>query len=117
MSRLVLRLPETLHRQVEMLARREQTSLDQSLVYALTRQAAEAYTSHEFSEEASAQPRAAFRIGGYYRALGVDEEGDINWIWIATHAFTFGGEAPVDEEGDINWIWIGTHAEYDKIII
>jgi uncharacterized protein (DUF1778 family) len=60
MSRLTLRLPETLHRQLEMLAKREQTSLNQYIVYALTRQAAEAYTVHEFSEEAIAQQRAAF---------------------------------------------------------
>lgn len=34
----------------------------------------------------------AVRVGEHYRALGVDAEGGINWIWI------------------------GTHAEYDKII-
>ncbi|MBI3246693.1 MAG: toxin-antitoxin system HicB family antitoxin [Deltaproteobacteria bacterium] len=60
MSRLTLRLPETLHRQLETLAKREQTSLNQYLVYALTRQAAEAYTVHEFSEGAVAQQRVAF---------------------------------------------------------
>ena len=60
MSRLTLRLPETLHRQLETLAKREQTSLNQYIVYALTRQAAEAYTVHEFSEGAVAQQRAAF---------------------------------------------------------
>jgi len=32
------------------------------------------------------------RIGEHYRALGIDVEGGINWIWI------------------------GTHAEYDKLI-
>ncbi|MBI3801365.1 MAG: hypothetical protein HY268_30880 [Deltaproteobacteria bacterium] len=32
------------------------------------------------------------RVGDHYRALGIDEAGDINWIWI------------------------GTHAEYDKLI-
>ena len=60
MSRLTLRLPETLHRQLEMLAKREQTSLNQYIVYALTRQAAEAYVVHEFSEGAVAQQRADF---------------------------------------------------------
>lgn len=60
MSRLTLRLPETLHRQLETLAKREQTSLNQYIVYALTRQAAEAYIVHEFSEGAVAQQRAAF---------------------------------------------------------
>jgi predicted HicB family RNase H-like nuclease len=60
MSRLTLRLPETLHRQLETLAKREQTSLNQYIVYALTRQAAEAYTVHEFSEGAVTQQRGAF---------------------------------------------------------
>ena len=26
------------------------------------------------------------RVGDHYRALGIDEEGGINWIWIGTHA-------------------------------
>lgn len=60
MSRLTLRLPETLHRQLETLAKREQTSLNQYIVYALARQATEAYTVHELSEEAVTRQRAAF---------------------------------------------------------
>lgn len=60
MSRLTLRLPETLHRQLETLAKREQTSLNQYIVYALTRQAAEAYTVQEFSEGAVTQQRVTF---------------------------------------------------------
>jgi predicted HicB family RNase H-like nuclease len=60
MSRLTVRLPETLHRQLETLAKREQTSLNQYIVYALTRQAAEAYTIQELSEEAVSQQRATF---------------------------------------------------------
>jgi predicted HicB family RNase H-like nuclease len=60
MSRLTLRLPETLHRQLETLAKREQTSLNQYIVYALTRQTAEAYIVREFSEETIAQQRTDF---------------------------------------------------------
>ena len=60
MSRLTLRLPETLHRQLETLAKHEQTSLNQYIVYALTRQAAEAYTVQEFSEGAVTQQRVRF---------------------------------------------------------
>ena len=60
MSRLTLRLPATLHRQWETLAKREQTSLNQYIVYALTRQTAEAYLVPEFSKEAIAQQRAGF---------------------------------------------------------
>jgi hypothetical protein len=26
------------------------------------------------------------RVGDHYRALGIDEVGGINWIWIGTHA-------------------------------
>ena len=68
MSRLTLRLPETLHRQLETLAKREQTSLNQYIVYALTRQAAEAYTVNEFPEGAVAQQRVAF--GALLQDLG-----------------------------------------------
>ena len=28
----------------------------------------------------------AVRVGEHYRALGVDVEGGISWIWIGTHA-------------------------------
>src|SRR5215204_5224284 len=59
-SRLTLRLPVTLHRQLEKLAKREQTSLNQYLVYVLARQAIEAYTVHELPEEAVTQQRTAF---------------------------------------------------------
>lgn len=44
MSRLTLRLPETLHQQLANLAQREGISLNQYIVYALTRQVASAYT-------------------------------------------------------------------------
>lgn len=60
MSRLTLRLPETLHRQLETLAQCEHTSLNQYIVYALTRQVTLAYTIHAMPEEAVAQQRAAF---------------------------------------------------------
>lgn len=44
MSRLTLRLPETLHQQLTHLAESEGVSLNQYIVYALTRQVALAYT-------------------------------------------------------------------------
>ena len=44
MSRLTLRLPETLHQQLTNLAEEEGISLNQYIVYALTRQVASAYT-------------------------------------------------------------------------
>ncbi len=43
MSRLTLRLPETLHHQLTSLADREGVSLNQYIVYALTRQVTSAY--------------------------------------------------------------------------
>ncbi len=50
MSRLTLRLPETLHQQLTNLAEKEGISLNQYIVYALTRQVASAYTVQVISE-------------------------------------------------------------------
>lgn len=44
MSRLTLRLPETLHQQLVKLAEEEGVSLNQYIVYALTRQVSSPYT-------------------------------------------------------------------------
>lgn len=44
MSRLTLRLPETLHQQLTQLAEDEGVSLNQYIVYALTRQAVSSHT-------------------------------------------------------------------------
>ena len=60
MSRLTLRLPNSLHHQLESLAKREQVSLNQYLVYALTRQIAPAYTVVAMSPEAVQQQREQF---------------------------------------------------------
>jgi len=60
MSRLTLRLPETLHHQLESLARNEAVSLNQYIVYALTRQATLAYTVRPLSEAETRQQQAAF---------------------------------------------------------
>ncbi|MEL6488432.1 MAG: YlcI/YnfO family protein [Cyanobacteria bacterium J06621_3] len=46
MSRLTLRLPETLHQQLTRLAESEGVSLNQYIVYALTRQTTPAYSVH-----------------------------------------------------------------------
>jgi len=51
MGRLTVRLPDALHRQLENLARDEGVSLNQYLVYALTRQATlDAHTKKEHAE-------------------------------------------------------------------
>lgn len=51
MSRLTLRLPETLHQQLANLAQGEGISLNQYIVYALTRQVSSAYTVKVISKE------------------------------------------------------------------
>ena len=51
MSRLTLRLPETLHQQLANLAEGEGISLNQYIVYALTRQVSSTYTVETISEE------------------------------------------------------------------
>lgn len=60
MSRLTLRLPETLHRQLEAQAKREGVSLNQYMVYALSRQLTQSYTVHAVAEETVAEQQAQF---------------------------------------------------------
>ncbi|MBE9080088.1 toxin-antitoxin system HicB family antitoxin [Romeria aff. gracilis LEGE 07310] len=60
MSRLTLRLPETLHQQLTRLSEGEGVSLNQYIVYALTRQAALAYTVRVVPEEEVKQQKQAF---------------------------------------------------------
>jgi predicted transcriptional regulator len=60
MSRLTLRLPDSLHRQLEELASNESVSLNQYIVYALTRQITLAYTVQAVPEKAVAEQRAAY---------------------------------------------------------
>ena len=68
MSRLTLRLPETLHRQLEAQAKREGVSLNQFIVYALTRQLTQGYTVQELPEAVVAQQQAQF--AALLRGLG-----------------------------------------------
>jgi len=60
MSRLTLRLPDSLHQQLESLAENEQVSLNQYIVYALTRQTTMDYTIQAVPEKALAEQRAAY---------------------------------------------------------
>ena len=60
MSRLTLRLPETLHEQLLALADAEAVSLNQYIVYALTRQVTLAYTVQPVEESAVKEQRAAY---------------------------------------------------------
>jgi hypothetical protein len=60
MSRLTVRLPGTLHDQLRTLAEWEGISLNQYIVYALTRQVTLAYTVQAVPEQAVSQQRASF---------------------------------------------------------
>ena len=60
MGRLTVRLPGTLHHQLTTLAKDEEISLNQYIVYALTRQVTLAYTVQPVTERAAVQQRASF---------------------------------------------------------
>ena len=61
MSRLTLRLPETLHQQLAQLAEGEGVSLNQYIVYALTRQTAQAYGIQAVPEAEVEHQQQAFQ--------------------------------------------------------
>lgn len=60
MGRLTVRLPDTLHRQLRDMARSEGVSLNQYIVYTLTRQVTLAYTVHPVPASEVAEQRAAY---------------------------------------------------------
>jgi uncharacterized protein (DUF1778 family) len=60
MSRLTLRLPETLHDHIRELAEHENVSINQYVVYALTRQATQAYNVQQVPEKAIREQRASY---------------------------------------------------------
>jgi len=60
MSRLTLRLPQTLHQQLVHLAESEGVSLNQYIVYALTRQVALAYSIQAIPAAETSQQQQAF---------------------------------------------------------
>ena len=60
MGRLTLRLPDTLHDQIRSLAKHENISINQYVVYALTRQVTQDYAVHEVPEKFIREQRAAY---------------------------------------------------------
>ena len=60
MGRLTLRLPDSLHHELEVLAEQEQVSLNQYIVYALARQTTLAYTVQAVPERVLAEQRSAY---------------------------------------------------------
>ena len=83
MSRLTLRLPETLHRQLEAQAKREGVSLNQYVVYALSRQLTQSYTVHAVPEEMVARQKAQFTM--WLRELGQASPEAVKAV-LATHS-------------------------------
>ena len=78
MSRLTVRLPGTLHNQLTALAECEGISLNQYIVYALTRQATLAYTVQAVPEQAVARQRASFTA--LLQSLGKASFGEIEAV-------------------------------------
>lgn len=62
MARLTLRLPETLHQQLEAQAEAEGVSLNQYIVFALTRQITTAYSVQTVPEKVIAEQRAQYSL-------------------------------------------------------
>ena len=62
MGRFTLRLPETLHHELEQRAQQEGVSLNQYVVYALTRQIAPTYTIQPLSETAVKEQQARYNM-------------------------------------------------------
>lgn len=60
MGRFTLRLPETLHQELETRAQQEGVSLNQYVVYALTRQVATSYTVHVLPEANVKEQKARY---------------------------------------------------------
>ena len=60
MRRLTLRLPKSLHSQVRSLAEHENISINQYVIYALTRQVTQAYDVLQVPEKAIREQRAAY---------------------------------------------------------
>lgn len=74
MGRLTLRLPETLHRQLEQQAKSEGISLNQYLVYALTRQVASGYRVTVLPERAVREQREAYQVLRHKLGSASDDE-------------------------------------------
>ena len=75
MSRLTLRLPETLHNQLSALAGVEAVSLNHYIVYALTRQVTLAYTVQPIAETELKEQRAAY--SALLQSLGTATFGEV----------------------------------------
>ncbi len=94
MGRLTLRLPESLHHELESQAERESVSLNQYLVYALTRHISMAYTVREIPEAAIEQQRVAF--ASLLESLGKASSSEIQKALAARERVELEPELPLD---------------------
>lgn len=78
MSRLTLRLPETLHHKLANLAKSEGVSLNQYIVYTLSCQIHNSYTINSLSEKEVQQQKTAFN--NLIKDLGTLEDEEIRGI-------------------------------------
>lgn len=62
MGRFTLRLPETLHNELENLAQQEGVSLNQFIIYALTRQVGTKYTLEVLPERIVKEQHAEYKL-------------------------------------------------------
>lgn len=62
MGRFTLRLPESLHQELESRAKREGVSLNQYIVYALTQQVASTYTIQVMPEASIQEQKARYEM-------------------------------------------------------
>lgn len=81
MSRLTLRLPETLHQQLAHLAENEGVSLNQYIVYALTRQAVLVHEIQVVPEAEVEQQKQAFQ--SLFKQLGQVSPSEIESVLAA----------------------------------
>src|SRR5438128_432419 len=78
METITLHLPKTLRRQLEALARSEGVSLDQYLVYALTRQVASAYRVQAVPAEIQQREREA--LAALLKELGSASDDEVDRV-------------------------------------
>jgi hypothetical protein len=76
MSEVTLRLPKTLHRNLEMLAEKEEVPLTQYIIYILSRQVPGSYMVHVVPENDAAEQKASFDglLGKWRSGLSVDAD-------------------------------------------
>jgi uncharacterized protein (DUF1778 family) len=91
-SRLTLRLPETLHQQLARLAEKEGVSLNQYIVYALTRQAVSTHEIQIVPEVEVEQQKQAFQ--SLLKQLGQVSPSEIEAVLAAREQ--------VDAEAELN---------------